>query len=72
MSKSMRSLYMIVSKMRKEAIDAYLDVYQMLENIEHDCRNDYETGTDQEQDNAWQRHKVILKVKGDILRKLEK
>ena len=68
----MQSSFMIVSKMRREAIEAYLDVYQMLETIEHDCKIDYETGTDQEQDNAWQRHKVILKVKGDILRKLEK
>jgi len=62
---------MTVYKMRKEAIEAYVDVYQFLENLEHDVQYDYKSGTEKERNEAWNRHQVIMKTKGHILRKLE-
>lgn len=62
---------MTVYKMRKEAIEAYVDVYQFLENLEHDVQHDYKAGTAKERNEAWNRHQVIMKTKGHILRKLE-
>lgn len=62
---------MTVYKMRKGAIEAYVDVYQFLENLEHDVQHDYKAGTAKERNEAWNRHQVIMKAKGHILRKLE-
>ena len=62
---------MTVYKMQSGAIEAYLDVYRFLENLEFDIQHDYRAGTAKERNEAWNRHQVIMKTKGHILRKLE-
>jgi hypothetical protein len=68
---STQSLYMTKSRMQSAAFNAYSNVFLEIDRMEEALRKEYVMATPEEKDKLWQKHQVILQLKGFITKKLE-
>ena len=67
----MQSSFSTKSRMQSAAFNAYSDVFLEIDRMEEVLRKEYIMATSEEKDKLWQKHQVILQLKGFITKKLE-